>query len=228
MKFEIDHNPTMASTIFSINGETVVVPKKKVYKKVPDGIVVSDSISFYKTHKCHVNMAVIDEQLYGMSPNDSPSFVTYVMTRLLREGFKHLDEDCRDSAYNIVKGFAAEWSKEWPKIFPITAEDAESCILLAIDCVFDDPEYAEKKFAVGGYITPKPSIVGGVSNPIPNLSKSCSALNEVVSFPSGCAWRGKDTVSNIIQHLNDREGWSREAIADWLESLDIDLSVNYE
>lgn len=35
----------------------------------------------------------------------------------------------------------------------------------------------------------------------------------------------KDAMSDMIIHLNDQEMWSREQIADWAESLDIDISV---
>lgn len=33
-----------------------------------------------------------------------------------------------------------------------------------------------------------------------------------------------DQVSNLIIHLNDAAEWAREAIADWLDTLDVDLS----
>lgn len=32
------------------------------------------------------------------------------------------------------------------------------------------------------------------------------------------------TLENMIAHLNDRHGWTREAIADWLDTLTLDLS----
>ena len=34
----------------------------------------------------------------------------------------------------------------------------------------------------------------------------------------------ESSISSMILHLNDFHEWSREQIADWLESLDIDLS----
>jgi hypothetical protein len=33
------------------------------------------------------------------------------------------------------------------------------------------------------------------------------------------------TVWSMIQHLNDRHKWKREDIADWLETLDLDLTI---
>lgn len=37
----------------------------------------------------------------------------------------------------------------------------------------------------------------------------------------GCGW--EDSVWSMIPHLNDDHKWSRERIADWLDTLDIDL-----
>ena len=36
------------------------------------------------------------------------------------------------------------------------------------------------------------------------------------------------SVSRTIMHLNDWHRWTREAIADWLDTLDIDLTVKRE
>lgn len=47
-----------------------------------------------------------------------------------------------------------------------------------------------------------------------------SPHSRIYDLPCGAI--GK--LSVIIIHLNDAHKWSREAIADWLESLDIDLS----
>ena len=38
----------------------------------------------------------------------------------------------------------------------------------------------------------------------------------------GCGWT--DSVWSMIQHLNDDHKWSRERIADWLDTLDVDLT----
>lgn len=35
----------------------------------------------------------------------------------------------------------------------------------------------------------------------------------------------KRQIFSLIQHLNDRHTWTREAIADWLEALDSDLTL---
>lgn len=69
------------------------------------------------------------------------------------------------------------------------------------------------------------------------LMKSiCPALNEIVKLPCGCLDENhmplKNRLEKVIIHLNDRDEhmgvkkeWSREEIADWLESLDVDLTL---
>lgn len=42
----------------------------------------------------------------------------------------------------------------------------------------------------------------------------------------GCSQKG--SLYGIIQHLNDFHQWTREHIADWLETLDLDLTVHQE
>jgi hypothetical protein len=56
------------------------------------------------------------------------------------------------------------------------------------------------------------------------LKKMLPGLSQNVNCPvdHGEAWR--DSLWYVIQHLNDRHRWPRESIADWLESLDIDLT----
>lgn len=54
---------------------------------------------------------------------------------------------------------------------------------------------------------------------------------DLVSFPCDCPVAGtnfKCPVPRVIVHLNDRCGWTREAIADWLDTLDVDLAFTDE
>ena len=39
-----------------------------------------------------------------------------------------------------------------------------------------------------------------------------------------CSLKNK-TILSVVIHLNDGHGWTREKIADWLETLDIDLTI---
>jgi hypothetical protein len=60
-----------------------------------------------------------------------------------------------------------------------------------------------------------------------NLHKLFPALKEMVTCPV-CAKLDKDRSSaldRMIIHLNDEHRWTREQVADWLESLDIDLGM---
>jgi len=60
-----------------------------------------------------------------------------------------------------------------------------------------------------------------------NLKKLFPALKEIVTCPV-CAKLDKDrssTLDRMIIHLNDEHRWTREEVADWLESLDIDLEM---
>lgn len=54
------------------------------------------------------------------------------------------------------------------------------------------------------------------------LSKALPALIKEVLSP--CDHGGVDLLEEVIIHLNDRHKWSREQIADWLDSLDVDLA----
>lgn len=67
------------------------------------------------------------------------------------------------------------------------------------------------------------------ASPITNLRKSCPALNSLVDYPKGTAREGMNSrLEDVIIFLNDTERWTREQIADWLESLDINLEVTME
>lgn len=57
------------------------------------------------------------------------------------------------------------------------------------------------------------------------LCRAMPAINRSVEFPCACG-RLPGSVLDAVIHLNDGDRWSREAIADWLDTLDIDLSFN--
>lgn len=50
------------------------------------------------------------------------------------------------------------------------------------------------------------------------------ALDRRTSLPC-CDFIGAHRLSWVIAHLNDIHHWSREKIADWLDSLDVDIRV---
>lgn len=77
----------------------------------------------------------------------------------------------------------------------------------------------------------KPTTIYAVSGSDsgPSYSDSGKVLTELLpglSKPSVCPVKGcgdLGTVRAVIIHLNDSHKWTREAIADWLDTLDVDL-----
>lgn len=55
-----------------------------------------------------------------------------------------------------------------------------------------------------------------------NLNKIFNGLGQTVLHPVG---NYKISLANCVVSLNDSHGWSREKIADWIETLDIDTTV---
>lgn len=65
------------------------------------------------------------------------------------------------------------------------------------------------------------------SSPVGILLKMLPALNATANCPvflstSSCFFAAD--LQTVIIHLNDHHKWTREQIADWLETLDLDLS----
>lgn len=59
------------------------------------------------------------------------------------------------------------------------------------------------------------------------MSEAFPGLQEVVNCPCDCL--GTATIYYLIQHLNDtHEEWTRERIADWLETLDVKLEMKQD
>ncbi len=59
------------------------------------------------------------------------------------------------------------------------------------------------------------------------LTEAIPALEQKVTRPPGCTWTcGDHRLIHYIIWLNDRDGWSRERIADWLDTLNVDLRFN--
>lgn len=58
--------------------------------------------------------------------------------------------------------------------------------------------------------------------PVMTEVAQCPAYNKVRT-DAPCNNRG--SIYMLIQHLNDHHAWTREVIADWLDSLDIDLTI---
>ena len=69
------------------------------------------------------------------------------------------------------------------------------------------------------------------------LQAKIPALNEVLPYPCLCKNTAPRRLSGLIQHLNDAhhpvrttnpalgDPWTRERIADWLDTLGLDLTI---
>lgn len=80
------------------------------------------------------------------------------------------------------------------------------------------------KFDSGGLIAGpyNPAAAVSAGPPMPEGISSLPGLNEIVQLPCNKHdWTA--TLDRAIMHLNDVDRWTREQIADWLDSLDIDL-----
>ena len=61
------------------------------------------------------------------------------------------------------------------------------------------------------------------------LAKMLPGVKETVRYPCDCCMTYKnDTLYHVIIHLNDTCGWSRERVADWIETLDVDTTFKSE
>jgi hypothetical protein len=67
-------------------------------------------------------------------------------------------------------------------------------------------------------------------DPLWRIEQACPGLEENVQPPCDCyiEFYQDAVLSAAIMHLNDKHAWTREKIADWLDSLDIDLTVNLD
>lgn len=90
--------------------------------------------------------------------------------------------------------------------------------------IYDKPGWSPTGWTAEGAIQSGPDVGSIVQR---NLKKLFPALSETVKCPK-CATLDKScsrTLDRMIIHLNDEHNWTREQVADWLESLDIDLGM---
>lgn len=79
------------------------------------------------------------------------------------------------------------------------------------------------QYATGGVIVNVPT-AGVAVNPIGELKKIIPNIGTNVETPCLCGVAAMD-ICHVVMHLNDQHEWSREKIADWLDTLDVDLSL---
>lgn len=56
------------------------------------------------------------------------------------------------------------------------------------------------------------------------LEELLPGLMTYVQCPDKNCPKSPEPIMSLVQHLNDTHRWTREQIADWLESLDVDLT----
>ncbi len=77
------------------------------------------------------------------------------------------------------------------------------------------------QFAVGGYVGSGSS---GHST-VDALLRLCPGLRDASAICPDCGTAGTVPISTLIPHINDSHKWTRERIADWLDTLPFDLSI---
>lgn len=72
------------------------------------------------------------------------------------------------------------------------------------------------------------------TSPVDTLIAACPALQKKVKYPRhldpDADWPPQETddLKDVIINLNDRMAWSFDRIADWVESLDLDINIDLE
>lgn len=74
------------------------------------------------------------------------------------------------------------------------------------------------------------SVLSDLFDVIPGLSGMkilCPGYMAILPRPycTECRWSAERPLCDVIIHLNDSHKWTRDAIADWLETLDFDLTI---
>lgn len=137
--------------------------------------------------------AILNEFLYEASP------------MLIYQEFMKMPAEL----YGKYPGFLEWWRKILTKELNMTVHHA--------------PVDYKPKFASGGLIAGPYNPAATVdASPMPEGISSLPGLNEIVKLPCNTHdWN--TTLDRAIMHLNDVDRWTREQIADWLDTLDIDL-----
>lgn len=105
--------------------------------------------------------------------------------------------------------------------------DEDFLMELAVNFTEEQKQKVKLSVVQASYLTWS---VAGPSNPRRQIEQACPGLEEHVQAPCDCyAESPEDAVlSAVIMHLNDKHAWPREQIADWLDDLDVDLSIDLE
>jgi hypothetical protein len=120
----------------------------------------------------------------------------------------------KEISYNIVKYFAAHIDNDL-KDFDVKIPHKSQSLFGPFEV---EPYKPFTNFDPQGSADGS-TVKNALTNAIPNMRK----VKKDCPVEEDCAHKNR-SLMNLIQHLNDTHKWTREAIADWLESLDEDLS----
>lgn len=77
------------------------------------------------------------------------------------------------------------------------------------------------KQGADSWVGKKPNLAAVQNGNRDNRVDYLPGIKEKVTHPET---GGRDTLERVIISLNDQHGWSRERVADWLETLDVDIT----
>lgn len=147
-------------------------------------------------------IAISDESLYS-SP-DINEYKKMVIDKLLKAAKAELEEQLK-----VIEDDKNYWKQH------------------AIDYNFEDVFYNKNQYKDYWWHTPAPKNDNG-SEVLNFIKEKFDCAEKWVDMPehychnNHCS--GRQRLVNAIMHLND-QGWSREEIADWLETLDLDIRM---
>jgi len=143
-----------------------------------------------------------------------PIIVEQTIDKIRKETDMAKDVEIIVEVDNDVNGQIKEWAKQFEQLKEVA------------ELAGDPPT----KFGKNG-IPGKPDNFKYESFPQPELRLSSLAthlpgVKEIVKYPCDCYSQTpvKHDLMEVIMHLNDADKWTRESIADWLDTLEIDLS----
>jgi hypothetical protein len=195
-----------------------------------------DYISYHVSH----NMNKQQTQNHGIkyNMNGKVDYVEFEFTNavLASSGFGDF--------YQIIQLLCDEIANkhEYPKLSCVFAEYVQKCIEK------DMPPKKQNSMLSYSIAPPQAVAVTASNLDISNISKKLPGMKAEVEFPCECflenfyigvdevghpvfkkgTKRERQTIWNIVQHLNDSDKWSREKIADWLDELHDSGKVNIE
>lgn len=68
-------------------------------------------------------------------------------------------------------------------------------------------------------------ILRTLADVVPGINQIAVKCPDGNELPFSSLWLYPQTLLSIVMHLNDDHRWTREQIADWLETLDYDLTI---